>query len=399
MPNAVTPSFCRLHAPAVVCPLGDDLEDIAARLFAGTRCLRSSDAFSPGRTLPLGQVSSELPDDSDWPAKHRSRNNRLLAAALERLAPTLEAFYQRRPHARVGVVLGTSTSGIGATEAAIAHRESHGELPADFHYQRHEIGSSARFVAERLNVDGPAYTLSTACTSSAKALASARRLLANATCDAVIAGGADSLCGLTVNGFAALEALSDTPSQPFCDQRQGLNLGEAAALFLLTAESGGIQLGGYAETSDAHHISAPRADGDGARRAMQGALDMAGIAPAEVGYLNLHGTATPLNDSMEARAVTALTDGAEIPCSSTKALTGHTLGACGALEAAFCWLSLHHGKRPPHQRDRPLDPALPALNLVAAATAETTPATLRYALSNAFAFGGNNIALLLERTP
>lgn len=399
MPHAVTPSFYRLHMPAVVCPLGDDLEDIAARLFAGTRCLSSSDAFSAGRPLPLGQVTTALPDDSDWPAAHRSRNNRLLAAALERLAPTLEAFYQRRPHARVGVVLGTSTSGIGATEAAMAQqRDNPGEMPPDFFYQRHEIGAASRFVAERLGIDGPAYTLSTACTSSAKALASARRLLANGSCDAVITGGADSLCGLTVNGFAALEALSDTPSQPFCAERQGLNMGEAAALFLLTAEPGGIQLGGYAETSDAHHISAPRPDGDGARRAMQGALDMAGIAAAQIDYLSLHGTATPLNDSMEARAVTALAGGAEIPCSSTKALTGHTLGACGALEAAFCWLSLHHGKRPPHQHDRPLDPALPALNLVTAATAKATPATLRYALSNAFAFGGNNIALLLERT-
>ncbi|MGO1625994.1 MAG: beta-ketoacyl-ACP synthase, partial [Halomonadaceae bacterium] len=301
------------------------------------------------------------------------------------------------PGARVGVVLGTSTSGIGESEASIATQQDTGELPPDFRYQRHEIGASARFVAERLGIDGPAYTLSTACTSSAKALTSARRLLANGTCDAVIAGGADSLCGLTVNGFASLEAISDAPSQPFCDGRQGLNLGEAAALFLLTAEPGGVQLGGYAETSDAHHISAPRPDGDGARLAMQGALAMAGITPAEVDYLNLHGTATPLNDSMEANAVAALPGGAHIACSSTKALTGHTLGACGALEVAFCWLALEHGRLPPHTHDRPLDPALPPLALARAPQAKRRP--LRYALSNAFAFGGNNIALLLEKTP
>lgn len=397
MPNAVMPSFCRLHAPAVVCPLGDDQEDIAARLFAGKRGLATSDAFTPGRALPLGQVTTPLPDDSDWPARHRSRNNRLLAAALERLAPTLEAFYQRHPRARIGVVLGTSTSGIGESETAIVALQSTGELPADFHYQRHEIGASARFVAERLGLDGPAYTLSTACTSSAKALTSARRLLANGSCDAVIAGGADSLCGLTVNGFAALEAISDAPCQPFSANRRGLNLGEAAALFLLTAEPGGVQLSGYAETSDAHHISAPRPDGEGARLAMQGALEMAGIPPAAVDYLNLHGTATPLNDSMEANAVAALPGGEHIACSSTKALTGHTLGACGALEAAFCWLALEYGKRPPHIHDQPLDPALPALTFAGTPGAERQ--TLRYALSNAFAFGGNNIALLLEQTP
>lgn len=399
MPHAVTPSLCRLHTPAVVCPLGDDLAGIAARLFDGQRGLNTSDAFTPGRALPLGQVTTSLPDDSGWPARHRSRNNRLLAAALEHLAPTLDAYQRRCPGARIGVVLGTSTSGIGATETAIAQYDAHGELPANFHYQRHEIGASARFIAEQLGLSGPAYTLSTACTSSAKALTSARRLLANGTCDAVITGGADSLCELTVNGFAALEAVSDAPGQPFCAERQGLNLGEAAALFLLTAEPGGIQLSGYAETSDAHHISAPRPDGDGARQAMQGALDMAGITPGEVGYLSLHGTATPLNDSMEANAVAALADGERIPCSSTKALTGHTLGACGALEAAFCWLALQHDSLPPQVHDQPLDPAIPTLGFVSAETPKAPPQGLRYALSNAFAFGGNNIALLLEQTP
>jgi 3-oxoacyl-[acyl-carrier-protein] synthase-1 len=394
MPNAVTFSPCRLHPPALVCPLGDDLASISANLFAGRRGLTRSDIFTPGRPLPLGQVTTPLPDDAGWPAEHRSRNNRLLAAALERLAPTLDAFRQRCPQARIGVVLGTSTSGIGESEAAIASHQDTGELPADFCYQRHEIGASARFIAERLALEGLAYTLSTACTSSAKALTSARRLLANGTCDAVIAGGADSLCGLTVNGFAALEAISDTPCAPFSANRRGLTLGEAAALFLVTAEPGGIQLSGYAETSDAHHISAPRPDGDGARQAMQGALAMAGVSPAEVDYLNLHGTATALNDSMEARGVAALPGGAGIPCSSTKALTGHTLGACGALEAAFCWMALEADRLPPQVNDGATDPALPALALTPGGKAR-----LRYALSNAFAFGGNNIALLLERTP
>lgn len=401
MPNAVTFSPCRLHPPALICPLGDELASISANLFAGRRGLTTSDAFTPGRPLSLGQVTTTLPDDAGWPAEHRSRNNRLLAAALERLAPTLDAFRQRCPQARIGVVLGTSTSGIGESEAAIAAQQDTGELPADFRYQRHEIGASARFIAERLGLDGPAYTLSTACTSSAKALTSARRLLANGSCDAVIAGGADSLCGLTVNGFAALEAISDTPCQPFSANRCGLNLGEAAALFLVTAEPGGIQLSGYAETSDAHHISAPRPDGEGARQAMQGALAMAGVSPAEVDYLNLHGTATALNDSMEAQGVAALPGGANIACSSTKALTGHTLGACGALEAAFCWLALEADRLPTQVNDGASDPALPALAFTTGSKAEAGDAArsrLRYALSNAFAFGGNNIALLLERT-
>lgn len=393
MPRPVTDRSCRLHTPAVVCPLGTDSSDIAARLFTGQRGLVMDDAFTPGRPLPLGRVIAELPDDTTWQAAHRSRNNRLLAAALDRLAPTLAAFRARRPDARLGVVMGTSTSGIGETEAAIVTYRENGDWPEGFRYQRHEIGAAARFVAERLDANGPVYTLSTACTSSAKALTSARRLLATGLCDAVIAGGADSLCGLTVNGFDALDAISDSPCVPFSAHRDGINLGEAAALFLVTDEPGGIQLKGYAETSDAYHISAPRPDGEGARRAMQGALSMAGVSPTAIDYLNLHGTATRQNDSMEARAVAGLFDGG-VPCGSTKGLTGHTLGACGALETAFCWLALEAGRRPPHCYDGVNDPELPDLAFTTGGTAR-----MRYALNNAFAFGGNNIALLLERTP
>ncbi|MDN3521798.1 beta-ketoacyl-ACP synthase [Halomonas ramblicola] len=394
MPRTLTPRpACRLHPPAVICPLGDDAATIVDRLFGGQRRLAISDAFTPGRPLPLGRVTTPLPDDGAWPVAHRSRNNRLLAAALTRLAPTLADFRARHPEARIGVILGTSTSGIGETEAALAERRRLGDWPADFHYQRHEIGSPSAFVAEHLGLTGPAYTLSTACSSSAKALASGRRLLAAGACDAVITGGADSLCGLTVNGFSALEAVSEAPCLPFSANRDGINLGEAAALFLMTPDEGGIQLAGYGETSDAHHISAPRPDGAGARAAMQTALEMAGLTPGDVDYLNLHGTATTQNDLMEAKAVSALFD-TPPPCSSTKSLTGHTLGACGALEAAFCWLALDAGRLPPAVNDGEPDPALPPLPLSAGGHA-----ALRYALSNAFAFGGNNIALLLEKTP
>ncbi|MGR2739522.1 beta-ketoacyl-ACP synthase [Billgrantia sp. Q4P2] len=394
MPSRLSPiqeQPCRLLPPALVCPLGDDLETIADALFSGRRGLVHDDAFTPGRPLPLGRVNSPLPDASRLPAVHRSRNNLLLAAALERLAPTLDAFRQRCPQARIGVVLGTSTSGIGETEVALAKRRREGDWSADFHYQRHEIGSPACFVAEWLGLDGPVYTLSTACTSSARALASAKRLLASGACDAVIAGGADSLCGLTVNGFASLEALSDAPCQPFSINRDGINLGEAAALFLVTAETGGIQLSGYGETSDAYHISAPRPDGQGAISAIQAALGMARLPATAIDYLNLHGTATRQNDSMEALAVSQLF-GDTLPCSSTKALTGHTLGACGALEAAFCWMTLDAGRLPPHVNDGQLDPQLPPLNYASAGRHDGCRA-----LSNAFAFGGNNIALLLER--
>ena len=395
MPNQLTPlqaQPCRLLPPALVCSLGDNLVTIAEALFNGHPGLVYDDTFTPGRPLPLGRVNS-LPDASRLPAAHRSRNNQLLAAAIEQLEPTLDAWRQHHPQACIGVVLGTSTSGIAETELALKQRQRHGDWPNDFHYQHQEIGSPARFVADRLGLSsGPVYTLSTACTSSARALASAKRLLASGACDAVIAGGADSLCGLTVNGFASLEALSDNPCQPFSANRDGINLGEAAALFLVTPETGGIQLSGYGESSDAYHISAPRPDGSGAIAAMQQALDMARLSASAIGYLNLHGTATRQNDGMEAIAVSQLF-GNTLPCSSTKPLTGHTLGACGALEAAFCWLTLDAGRIPPQVNDGQFDPELPELNYATALNRKC----LR-ALSNSFAFGGNNIALLLEQT-
>ncbi|WOD12044.1 beta-ketoacyl-[acyl-carrier-protein] synthase family protein [Pseudomonas sp. NyZ704] len=394
MSSRLTP--CRLSTPALICSLGSDLASISSALFSGTRGFTHDDGFTPGRPLPLGRVLADLPDTASWPAEHRSRNNQLLAAALEQLQPELEAFRLRQPQARIGVILGTSTSGIGETEIALRQRLQDQSWPTDFRYQRHEIGSPARFVAEWLQLpDAPAYTLSTACTSSARALASAYRMLAAGLCDAVIAGGADSLCGLTVNGFSSLQALSDEPCQPFTRDRDGINLGEAAALFLVTKETGGIQLAGYGETSDAYHISAPHPGGEGAIGAMQAALHMAQVPAAEIDYLNLHGTATRQNDAMEALAVDQVFGGA-LPCSSTKALTGHTLGACGALEAGFCWLSLHAGKLPPQVHDGPIDAEIPLLTYVGAAGAEPARRYHR-AMSNSFAFGGNNIALLLER--
>lgn len=383
---------CRLSSPGVVCSLGDSLDTIAEALFQGRRGLTRSDAFTPGRWLPLGQVTTSLPDDRAWPEAQRSRNNRLLAIALDRLGEALERTLATLATSRIGVVVGTSTSGIGETEQALAVAGREGPLPDGFRYTRQELGAPAQFIAERLGLTGPTYSLSTACSSSARALASARRLLRSGECDAVIAGGADTLCGLTVNGFASLEAVSDQPCLPFSSNRDGINLGEAAALFVVTRDTGGIQLEGAGESADAYHVSAPRPDGSGALAAMRAALQQAGRTIGEVDYLNLHGTGTAHNDHMEAVAVSRLFTRPPA-CSSTKALTGHTLGAAGALEAAFCWLALHHGRLPLHVYDGHADPALPSLPLVTAAS-DRVP---RLALSNSFAFGGNNAALLLGR--
>jgi len=220
----------------------------------------------------------------------------------------------------------------------------------------------------------------------------ARRLLAMDLCDAVLCGGVDSLCRLTLNGFTALEAVSAERCNPFSLNRNGINIGEAAALFLMTREPASVALLGAGASSDAHHISAPEPGGRGALQAMRKALAQADLTPEQIGYLNLHGTATQHNDAMESRAVAELF-AAGVPCSSTKPLTGHTLGAAGALEAAFCWLSLQPGATlPPHVWDAVIDPQLPALDFVLPGQTLKGPRNL---MSNSFAFGGNNVSLIL----
>jgi 3-oxoacyl-[acyl-carrier-protein] synthase-1 len=265
-----------------------------------------------------------------------------------------------------------------------------------------ETGGLAEFVARSLGLTGPAYTIATACSSSGKALAAAARLIRAGFADAALVGGVDSLCKMTVQGFAALEALSHGLCNPFSRNRDGINIGEAAAIFLLAPQPAAVRLAGTGETSDAHHVSAPDPTGKGAASAMAAALRHAGLTPADIAYLNLHGTATPLNDAMEGRAIHAIFGGAT-PCSSTKALTGHTLGAAGACEAAFLWLTLNtrynpENWLPPHICDGEADPDIPTLNL-AAPGAKLAPSGRRVAaMSTSFAFGGSNIAIALERT-
>jgi 3-oxoacyl-[acyl-carrier-protein] synthase-1 len=245
---------------------------------------------------------------------------------------------------------------------------------------------------------GPCYAISTACSTGAKALVAARGLLELAICDAVIAGATDSLSRLTANGFHALQAVAREATNPMSANRAGLTLGEASALFLVTREPGGIQLLGAGESSDAHHISAPDPEGRGAEASMREALTDAGLSPHEVAYINLHGTGTPHNDAMESAAIDRVF-GKHIPCSSTKPLTGHTLGAAGALEAGICWGLLHrHGERglalPPHHWDGVRDEALPEIALAKVGdfvTAGRAPVIL----SNSFGFGGSNCSLIL----
>ncbi|MGJ7473378.1 beta-ketoacyl-[acyl-carrier-protein] synthase family protein [Pseudomonas fulva] len=392
-----------LNALGLICALGHGQADVAARLFAGDCSgMRPAAGWIPERQPPVGAVTQPLPA-VPLPEQH-SRNNQLLYAAALQIEPALrQAITQYGAH-RVGVVLGTSTSGIAEGSAAIGHFLASDHFPADYHYAQQVLSAPADFLADWLQLGGPAYVISTACTSSGRALLSARRLLDLGVCDAVLCGGVDSLCHLTLNGFSALEAISDRRCNPFSANRDGINIGEAAALFLMTrapeAQGERIALLGAGASSDAHHISAPDPTGAGALQCMGKALDNAGLEPAHIHYLNLHGTATPHNDAMESLAVDTLF-GAGLPCSSSKPMTGHTLGAAGALEAAFCWLSLSRhnplGLLPPHLWDGQPDPALPELTLVDGSQRLAAHGPRRL-MSNSFAFGGNNVSLILGDT-
>ena len=331
------------------------------------------------------------------------RNNRLALLGLgqDDFVAAVRAAAARHGAERIGVFIGTSTSGILETELAYRHRNAvDGTLPSEFNYPgTHSPFSVADFIRRILRLSGPVATASAACASSAKVFASAQRMIEAGVIDAAVVGGVDSLCLTTLYGFNSLELTSARPCRPFDADRDGISIGEGAAFALLerapadpgAADAGAILLLGVGESSDAHHMSSPRPDGLGARMAMAAALRSAGVAPGDVGYINLHGTATPSNDAAEGNAVAALF-GADTPGSSTKGATGHTLGAAGAIEAIVAVLAIRHRFIPAGVNTTHVDPAI-AIDYV---VDESTGAP-SMALSNSFGFGGTNCSLLFGR--
>jgi len=374
-----------------------------AATLAGLREGRSGLAPCAFETVQLdtwiGEVAAvdtqKLPDPL---SRYDCRNNRLALLGLEAdgFADRVRAAVARYGKGRVGVFLGTSTSGILQTEQAYRRRDPEtGALPEDFIYRTtHNSFSLAEFARDYFDLEGPALAISTACSSSAKVFAAAARQLACGTIDAALVGGVDSLCLTTLYGFASLQLTSTEPCRPYDAARNGISIGEGAAFALLerapvVPDAGSVLLLGTGESSDAYHMSSPHPEGLGARMAMSAALRSASLSPADVGYINLHGTATPANDAAEGKAVAALF-GERIPCSSTKGATGHTLGAAGAVEAIICALALTNGLLPGSPHTRQLDPAIPVRY-------QLTPqaGTVRRALTNSFGFGGSNCSLVL----
>lgn len=321
-----------------------------------------------------------------------SRNNLIAFLALQQ-----DDFFEKVERAKIkygknkiGLVFATSTSGFLEFENFFRdERESIQEKP--FHFKNKvDFYSTAQFIASYLEIEGLSFTISTACSSSAKTFISAARLLQQGICDAVVVAGVDSLCLNTLYGFASLELLARDQCRPSDVNRQGLNIGEAGAFILLergqTSEA--IQLLGYGESSDAYHMSSPHPEGKGGQMAMQEALTRASLKPEEIDYINLHGTATPSNDSAEGFAVAALFSDL-VPCSSTKAWTGHTLGTAGALEAIISCLCMEMEFIPKSLNTVNVDPAIPCQIAL-----KSQRKKIKRVLSNSFGFGGSNCSLI-----
>ncbi len=381
--------------------LGQTTDAVLDGLFAGRRGLTPADD-SLGVATWVGELPGELPALWTSLADYESRQARVVQLVTLPLLPAVERAKRRWGAGRVGLILGTSTAGIAESERAwVAHRDT-GALPAEFALERqHSLYATVEVARALTGVRGPGYVVSTACSSSGKVFASAQRLLLAGIVDAVIVGGVDSLCQLTVRGFASLEVLSPEPCRPFSSARRGINIGEGGALLLLErpgpgVEGTGVELLGVGESSDAHHMTAPHPEGLGARMAMARALSRAGVEPAQVDQINVHGTGTTMNDATESRAIRDLfgdpSTGAlpgSLSVVATKGYTGHMLGAAGAIEAVFVAATIERGELPASVGADPVDPELVEV------VREREAAASRRALSNSLAFGGSNVSVLL----
>jgi len=389
--------LCQL---SIVSSIGAGLSATLASLRAGSSGLRPCVFETVALPTYVGEVAAL--DDVKLPpalADFDCRNNRLAEVVLtqdgfEDAAAAAVARYGPR---RVGLFLGTSTSGILHAELAYRARDAvTGALPAWFNYeQTQNTGSLAGYLRRRLGIEGPSFVVSCACASTAKVFGTAARMIEAGMCDAAVVGGADSLCLTTLYGFHALALNAPGPCRPFDTARDGISIGEAGGFALLekpqSASDGDVLLLGVGESNDAYHMSSPHPEGVGARLAMERALAAAGVTPSDIDYINLHGTATRVGDSAEDMAVSSLF-GSDTACSSTKGYTGHTLGAAGIVEAIICALAIRHGMLPGSAHTAMVDPLFRSRYQL-----ETKPADIGTVLSNSFGFGGSNCSLIFGR--
>lgn len=385
----------------VTCAAGTGLKALRKAIDTQQSGLRKNDFAHSDLPTWIGRVADAdayewQPEDKDW----QSRNNALIAIGLQQgsFLASLAALKKQFGTARIGVVMGSSTSSIDRSELAYRHMDEYGNLKPEFIQDKVlNPHSPGLFVAHLLKLDGPNMTINTACSSSAKVFATAARWLRAGIVDAVLVGGADALCLSVLHGFHSLQLLSQAPCRPFDHNRDGINLGEAAGFALLARaasvqQHSGVQLSGYGESSDAHHMSHPHPTGAGARLAIEQALCQANLVAADIGYINLHGTASRANDHIEGNLIGALFPPATL-VSSTKGWTGHALGTAGILEAILAIEALKSGKVPGTLNLQEVDHEI-AITM----NASNTSVVLQHVMSNSFGFGGNNACLIFSQT-
>lgn len=396
-----------LSQPAVISSLGEGLQAHISTLLsnAPSTLTRSDKPFRDNGLVDKARVYGvvDIPFrafEENVPASHRSRNNQLLWHCLAQLEPQIAQAIALFGKQRIAVVIGTSTTGVDENielfKQAVEPQDWSG-MP--FKQQQQYFSAPADFVAWQYDLKGLCYGISTACTSGSRALMTAARLLNNHLCDAVICGGVDTLSPLTIKGFDSLSVLSDQQTNPLSDNRRGINIGEGAAMFILSKQPLGqsVELLGYGASSDAYHMSSPHPEGEGAISAFNAALENGNLKADDIGWINLHGTGTIHNDQMEILAVNQVF-GENTPCTTTKPYTGHTLGAAGAVEAAILWGMIHRdfnpeGKLPAQLWDGEPDPTLPKVAITDENS--TWQKAIRIGASSSFAFGGNNTVLIL----
>ena len=384
-----------LSAPGLVCCAGLDKNELYESCLAGNQSgIIPLELEGQNKKFPSGIITREFPEvklPEQYPPIFAGKTKmlRIIDAAVEQIRAEIEKAAAAYGREKIGVCLGSCDNGSEGSLSAHRSFIANNAFPAGYDLKFQSASFPAEYIAEKFFLSGTVLTIATACASGASAIIRAAELIRAGVCDAVIAGGADIVSQTVLAGFHALEAVSDELTNPFSKNRKGINLGEGAAFFLLSAEKiSAVELLGAGESADAYHMTAPSADGDGPARAMKAALLDAKLSPAQIGYINLHGTGTPLNDKAEALAMQTVFEKIP-PFSSTKPITGHTLGAAGALEAAVCWSVLTENRGlPVHCWDGALDEEIPLIPK----KCEAVPSIC---MTNSFAFGGANVSLIL----
>lgn len=391
-----------LSRPGFICAAGDslDCESFIENLSSGWRNgIKKVDCGLVGegglKSFFVGKIDdSKLKTTGDV---FEMRVLQILDFALSSIKNVVEKAISAYGATRVGVCIGSCDNGSELSFKGHKAFFEGGSFPSDYDLKVQGADYPATFTARKFGAAGICLAFSTACSSSASAMIKAKELIRSGLCDAVIAGGVDVASDTVLLGFDSLEAIDHEKTNPFSKNRSGINLGEGAAVFLLSKDDfdgEGIILAGTGESSDASHMTAPLADGSGAESAMNAALKEANLVPSQIDYVNLHGTGTHLNDEMESRGVNLVFADYKVPASSTKPLTGHTLGAAGSLELAACFWAIESQKLPLHVWDGLADEKLPRLNLVKKPSPDKE---IKACMSNSFAFGGCNASLIIRK--